>query len=540
MTSESPAGPSQPGDDAPGLVVGIGVSARAQPASIIAAVGEALTELRRAPERTQAPVLAVTTWAAKADHAAVRALAAQWGVPVWAHDAAVLRARDEGSPRVRALTATDDRPGIGSVARAAVLASGARPLHDKRIAGGCTYVVGWREASPRTDGAAGDDPLRHHGDSEARGCRVDLAVNVVFPKPPARVVQVLHEAIDSLAAYPDERPARARLAAHLGVDADRLLLVNGAAEAFMLLAHARQWRAPVVVHPQFTEPDAALRGARHEPVHHLLAQDDGFALRPERVPAHADLVVIGNPTNPTSRLHAADDLRAVRRAGPDDRLLVVDEAFMDTILGERESLLRDHRAGERTGICVVRSLTKTFAIAGLRAGYVVGDPDLIARLREIQPPWSVNALALAAIETTADSGGQLHTDVVCSAIPRRRERLVKGLTRAGLRVVPEAAGPFVLAYHPQGQIVREKLRERGIAVRRGDTFPGLGPGWLRLAVRDGDTTDLVVREIRAIVAGLRPRRTRRRAVPRPATPRAGGPRADAPTSPTDHSKESPR
>lgn len=528
MNPGSNAEPGGPVDGAPGLVVGIGVSARAQPASVIAAVSQALTELRRAPERTQAPVLAVTTWAAKADHAAVRALAAEWGVPVWPHDAAVLRARDEGNPRVRSLTATDDRPGIGSVARAAVLASDAQPLHDKRIAGGCTYVVGWREATPRTDGATGDDPLRHHGDSEARGCRVDLAVNVVLPKPPSRVVALLHETIDTLAAYPDERPARARLAAHLGVDPDRLLLVNGAAEAFMLLAHARDWRAPVVVHPQFTEPDAALRGARHEPIRHVLAQEEGFALRPERVPERADLVVIGNPTNPTSRLHRADDLRAVRDAGPDDRLLVVDEAFMDTIIGEPESLLRDHRAGERTGICVVRSLTKTFAIAGLRAGFVVAGPDLIARLREIQPPWSVNALALAAIEATADSGGRLHVDIGCSVIPRRRERLVKGLTRAGLTVVPEPAGPFVLAYHPQGQIVREKLREKGIAVRRGDTFPGLGPGWLRLAVRDGDTTDLVVREIRAIVTGLRPRRTPARAARR----------AAAPTTP--HPQESPR
>ena len=54
-------------------------------------------------------------------------------------------------------------------------------------------------------------------------------------------------------------------------------------------------------------------------------------------------------------------------------------------------------------------------------------------------------------------------DIGCSVIPRRRERLVKGLTRAGLTVVPEPAGPFVLAYHPQGQIVREKLREKGIS-----------------------------------------------------------------------------
>lgn len=556
-----------------GLVVGVGVSSQARPAAIRDAIDAALQEWRQTPERAGAPLLAVTTWAAKADDPTIRALARHWGVPVWPHESATLRARDPGTARVRALTGprSDNPPGtrgvenvrakaarvaregaklapsIGSVARASVLASEARPLHDKRIAGGCTYVLGWLDPAQVQASAPGgpEEPLRHHGDREARDCPIDLAVNVLSEATPTFLREVFERALADVSRYPDELPARRRLAAFLGVDLDRLLLVNGAAEAFMLIAHARAWRAPLVVHPQFTEPDAALEAAGHAPTHHVLTADEGFALDPDRVPTDADLVVVGNPTNPTSRLHSADALRAIRDAGPVDRVLVVDEAFMDVVAGEEQTLLHDHRrldeldartltngaraairrgrpviearaaglagraAGE-TGVCVVRSLTKTYAIPGIRAGYVVGDPAFIARLRQLQPPWSVNALALAAIDALPSVQGVFGGIVQIAQVPRRRKRLADKLTRAGLQVVPEPAGPFVLAYHPLGEHLRICLREKGIAVRRGDTFPGLGPGWLRFAVRDDETTDHVIRELRAILRAAT-RTPRRRA-----------------------------
>ena len=100
--------------------------------------------------------------------------------------------------------------------------------------------------------------------------------------------------------------------------------------------------------------------------------------------------MIGNPTNPTSVLHPAAALRALLRPG---RTVVVDEAFMDAVPGEPDSLIAD----QMTGLIVLRSLTKTWALAGLRAGYAVGDPPLIDALRHQQPPWSVSTPALAAI-----------------------------------------------------------------------------------------------------------------------------------------------
>ncbi|NED32791.1 Rv2231c family pyridoxal phosphate-dependent protein CobC, partial [Streptomyces sp. SID8499] len=287
-----------------------------------------------------------------------------------------------------------------------------------------------------------------------------------------------------LAAYPDGRAARAAVAARHGLPAGRVLLTAGAAEAFVLLARALKVRRPVVVHPQFTEPEAALRDAGHTVDRVLLRAADGFRLDPAAVPEDADLVVVGNPTNPTSVLHPADTVARLARPG---RTLVVDEAFMDAVPGEREAL-----AGRTDvpGLVVLRSLTKTWGLAGLRIGYVLAAPEVVAELERAQPLWPVSTPALAAAEACVEPAALAEAERAARRIAADRARLVAGLASfaaRGVRVVEPAEGPFVLVRVPGAAGVRRRLRELGYAVRRGDTFPGLDEDWLRLAVRDEGT-----------------------------------------------------
>jgi histidinol-phosphate aminotransferase len=85
---------------------------------------------------------------------------------------------------------------------------------------------------------------------------------------------------------------------------------------------------------------------------------------------------------------------------------------------------------------------------------------------------------------------------------QRLSYLVTRLTDVGLEVVPEPAGPFVLAHHPHAARLRESLRRRGLAVRRGDTFPGLGPQWVRIAAREPATTDILLASLTQELAGI--------------------------------------
>jgi histidinol-phosphate aminotransferase len=333
--------------------------------------------------------------------------------------------------------------------------------------------------------------LRHHGDQEVGDGLVDLAVNVRTGTPPRWLRDRIAASLDGLAAYPDGRSAREAVAVRHGRPPGEVLLTAGAAEAFVLIARAFAPRRPVVVHPQFTEPEAALRDAGHPVERVLLSHSEGFRLDPAAVPDDADLVVIGNPTNPTSVLHPAGAIAALARPG---RVLVVDEAFMDAVPGESESL-----AGRRDvpGLVVLRSLTKTWGLAGLRIGYVLAGARHIALLERAQPLWAVSTPGLAAIEACVAPSAVAEAEAAAVAVADDRDylaaRLTGGFGAGALRIAGDSpAAPFLLLRLPGASAVRERLRELGFAVRRADTFPGLGPEWLRVAVRDRDTTDRFV------------------------------------------------
>ena len=346
--------------------------------------------------------------------------------------------------------------------------------------------------------------LRHHGDAEVRDAGTeltDLAVNVRTGTPPPWLKSRIAASLDSLAAYPDQRAARRAVADRHGVDEERVLLTAGAAEAFVLLARALRSVQPVVVHPQFTEPEAALADAGHTVGRVLLNAGDGYRLDPAAVPERADLVVVGNPTNPTSVLHPARTLAALARHG---RTLVVDEAFIDAVPGEQESLapllagtaetqLETSLGSQLPGrVVVLRSLTKTWGLAGLRVGYVLSDAATVAMLAGQQPLWPVSSLALTAAEACCEADALAEAEEAALQTAADRAHLLARLgefASAGLHVEGHPQAPFVLVRHPQAAALRENLRTLGFALRRGDTFPGLGPQWLRIAVRGRECTD---------------------------------------------------
>jgi histidinol-phosphate aminotransferase len=347
--------------------------------------------------------------------------------------------------------------------------------------------------SAAADGASADFDLRHHGDQETAAGLVDLAVNVRVPEPPRWLLDHVAASLNGLAAYPDPARATAAVAARHGRPAHDVLLTAGAAEAFVLFARALNPVRPVVVHPQFTEPEAALAAAGHRVERVTLPAAEGFALDPRLVPEDADLVIVGNPTNPTAVLHPAERIAALARPG---RILAVDEAFIDAVPGEAESLAARR---DLPGLIVVRSLTKTWGLAGLRVGYLLAAPDLVERLRAAQPLWSVSVPALAAAEACSRpraleqaellavraAGDRVYLEQQLAALP--------GVCLPAVSPGPSAArAPFVLVYAPGADKIRLRLRESGFAVRRADTFPGLGPGWLRIAVRTRAVTDALI------------------------------------------------
>ncbi|MFI7586823.1 Rv2231c family pyridoxal phosphate-dependent protein CobC [Spongisporangium articulatum] len=461
------------------LVVGVGLRPSATPEALRKAVETGL-RIARVRAGDDAVVTTLATLDVRVEHDAVVEVVALLQVDVRGFAPELLAAQpvSQRSPQA------EEALGTPAVAEAAVLALGGDVVVPKTVGDGVTVAVGRLP------------DLHHHGDVEARAAAnlVDLAVNVRPGGPPEWLRDRIVTSLADLGTYPDPAHAVAAVAERHGRRLDEVLLTAGGAEAFTLVARALDPALAAVVHPQFTEPEAALRAA-NRPVTRVPLTPP-YTFDPALVPESADLVMIGNPTNPTSVLHPRDAIAELARPG---RVLVVDEAFMDAVPGEPETL-----TGERLpGLVVVRSLTKTWALAGLRVGYVVGDPAVLAKLAAAQPMWSVSGPALAAAAATAGERAVAEAQRRAVDLEAQREYLIERLARIdGLAVVPGSRAPFVLLRGPIGtgpHALYDGLRARGWLARRGDTFPGLGHGWVRVAVRDRDTTDRFTHDLATLL-----------------------------------------
>lgn len=281
--------------------------------------------------------------------------------------------------------------------------------------------------------------------------------------------------LPELGRYPsvvDERAAAAAVAARHKRGVDEVALLAGAAEGFALLPNLRP-RLAALIAPSFTEPEAALTVAGVSLRQVVLPTP--FCLAGADVPADADLVVVGNPTNPTAVLHPRSEILALRRPG---RIILVDEAFADAVPGEPESL-----AGESLpDVVVLRSLTKTWSLAGLRVGYALGPPEVLARLIARRAHWPLGTLQLEALAACCSADAIDEAAAGARRLEAMRAEMVSGLSATGAEVV-DGAAPFVLFAVPDAELVRKHLDAKGIALRGCDTFIGLDGQYLRAAVR---------------------------------------------------------
>lgn len=341
---------------------------------------------------------------------------------------------------------------------------------------------------------------------------VDFSANINPLGPPARVLEGLREALPQVVHYPDpgHRSFRSALAAKLNLPASWLLPTNGAAEAMALAILALEPKTVGIVTPCFSEYAQLSKqfGAR------VLAcpgrEERGF--KPDeaelyRLFERADLVFVGSPNNPTGLLYEPDEL--LRMAGwtaETDTHLVVDEAFLDFVAEERQFTLAG-RLSRFPRVLVMRSLTKMFAIPGLRLGYAVAVPALIERLREKQVSWSVNSLALAAGELCLEESAYAAKTRRLIAEERSYLSGVIG-EELGWRVWPGEAN-FLLVRCPAGLTaaeLQEMLGRRGILIRSCAMYPGLTPGDFRIAVRTRQENDRLLAALRDVWSERRERR----------------------------------
>ena len=326
---------------------------------------------------------------------------------------------------------------------------------------------------------------------------LDFSANINPLGPPEWLRPLVGATLSSVVHYPDpDASALVQAAAkRYGVSTEEVVAGNGTSEILYLLARVPGASRAVIPEPAYVDYAAAARSAglfvRSVP----MKEEDGFALD---IPALAavlegkDLVFIGRPNNPTGLVCDAEEVRSLALSHP-STTFVVDEAFADFVDG------MDRLTGNRPpNVIVLLSLTKIFAIPGLRLGCAVGNPDRIGRIRALQPPWSVNAIAQAVGVAALKDGEYMVRSR--EYVGQQRERLMAGLRSIpGLFVFPGRANFLLVRIDrpaTDAAALAGRLLSDGIAIRTCDDFGGLAGRYFRVAVRTEEENDRLCEALR--------------------------------------------
>jgi histidinol-phosphate aminotransferase len=309
---------------------------------------------------------------------------------------------------------------------------------------------------------------------------LDFSANLNPFGPPPGIEEVMSQA--DIAGYPDSRATNLRrlLADKLRVKVKNILIGSGSTELIRLVALAYFGRGDsvLIIEPTFGEYQVACQISGASLIKQRRGTENGFRLNIEETIElihrhHPKGIFVDNPNNPTGQYLSQVEFEQLLDAGKDS-LLVLDEAyiaFMDNVWPSLDMV-------EGNNLLILRSMTKDYALAGLRLGYAVAGEEIIATLSRICPPWNVNTVAQKVGIKVLENEGYLKQCQV--ELKQARGYLVTELKRLGLSPLPSATNFFLVEVAGAAQF-RHQLLRKGILVRDCTSF-GL-PSYVRISPR---------------------------------------------------------
>ncbi len=297
--------------------------------------------------------------------------------------------------------------------------------------------------------------------------------------------QRLNERLSTICSYPEPMPysLESEIARRYSLTPRQVCVTNGATEAIYLIAQVFQGRISAVLGPTFSEYADACRVHRHKvkPFYSL-----------DALPEDAELVWICNPNNPTGEVRNKEDLKALVDSHP-DKLFIFDQSYEYFTL---KSLLGIKEAASFPNVILLHSMTKQYAIPGLRVGYFTASEGLIDDVRCRRMPWSVNSLAIEAAKYLLEEGDGISADI--PQLLAERERLTNLLLATGMLEIWPTDTHYMLIKLRMGKAAALKdflAVNHGILIRDASNFEGLDERFFRIATQTPEENDKLVKAI---------------------------------------------
>lgn len=297
--------------------------------------------------------------------------------------------------------------------------------------------------------------------------------------------QRLNERLSTICSYPEPMPysLESEIARRYSLTPRQVCVTNGATEAIYLIAQVFQGRISAVLGPTFSEYADACRVHRHKvkPFYSL-----------DALPEDAELAWICNPNNPTGEVRNKEDLKALVDSHP-DKLFIFDQSYEYFTL---KSLLGIKEAASFPNVILLHSMTKQYAIPGLRVGYFTASEGLTDDVRCRRMPWSVNSLAIEAAKYLLEEGDGISADI--PQLLAERERLTNLLLATGMLEIWPTDTHYMLIKLRMGKAAALKdflAVNHGILIRDASNFEGLDERFFRIATQTPEENDKLVKAI---------------------------------------------
>ncbi|MDW0116425.1 threonine-phosphate decarboxylase CobD [Sporosarcina thermotolerans] len=314
----------------------------------------------------------------------------------------------------------------------------------------------------------------------------DFSENCNPAGPPRAVFELWPKLISRLNAYPDPsgEPFLSGAANYHGIPVSSVIAGNGAAELFSLIAERYRGKQAIVVHPTFSEYEATLQAKGVEITRIVASEEDGFKLPVETILnslSSASVVYLCTPNNPTGILpERADLLSIIHKAGEIGCEVVLDEAFIDFI-DESKSFIAQVK--DFPHVIIVRSMTKMYAIPGIRLGYAVAHPDVIAKLKSQLPHWNVNGMAAAIGAVCLDQ--EAYRIAAIGHANEERKKMTEFLKHHGCTVTDSETN-FLSFKPPNARKLYTDMLKQGIVLRHSENFRGMDGHYLRIGMKSSE------------------------------------------------------
>ena len=339
----------------------------------------------------------------------------------------------------------------------------------------------------------------HGGDIYGGGVTLDFSANTNPFGTPEGVIQAVREALPEMHRYPDPycRSLVDAIADFEGVDKNCILCGSGAAELIYAYCAAVHPKTALELAPTFSEYSLGLSRVGSTVKHYYLTPDNDFALDghfldylEETTP---EAVFLCNPNNPTGALIDPVLLTKILDFCKKSNIrLFIDECFLDL---SDDGISMKPYLGDYPNLFLLKAFTKSYGMAGIRLGYCLcSDAQLLKAMAQAVQPWNVSSLAQAA--GVAALKEQDFLNQTKALIQKERPWLKAQLEGFDFRVCSSRVN-YLLFQGPTD--LHQKLKEKGIAIRNCDNYPGLTAGWYRIAVRRHEENQALIAAIGSIL-----------------------------------------